>query len=675
MLAAGGRVQRALAMTIATIGALGSLVLAPTVATAADDPDPVVAAVDPVLTSGQDLVVRVSVGEDATDDLDVDVLVGSRAVATRTALTQWLEGTGSPALSRVATATIPAGSSSVDVTVPATNLPWSAATSGAMLLAADVEGVDDRVRSLVTLDLPGGGPTGIALTMQTTTPATDTGLLTADELEAAVTDGGTLAQQLAVGQAGAALGIDPIVPASIAALGDEAPEEAVAWLEAASALPQTWALPYGGADPVAVARSGATVPDIAGIPGPDGAVLPATLAEVPTTIAPVIDATDASLSTELLQRLAATSTIIVDTEDLDESLDRETPSAHGTVAGASVLAADAELQSLVRDAVTDGGIAANDGIARVLALLATITREVPSVQRTLVAALPADADPEAALALQQAMGSVGWLQQTGIASALAVPARDGELVESSPTQAESDAAGRIASLVETDRIAESIASSLVDPTTLVAPVRLQLLAAIAATSRADDADAVARFAELVAPLRAPVTIVEGGETALLGSPAELQVTLDNALDVDVTVLLSAQTSTNAVTLPSEPVEIVVPAAGRVRVPMSVDVVAAGSGTIRLDVSTPGGVSLDTAALRINAQPAFETILLVVVCLAAALLLGFGILRSVRNRRAGTSRGDIDPRTEQIAVADAREAAAARRASVQRPADDDPGAGA
>lgn len=673
MLAAGGRVRRALAITIATLGALGTLALAPSAATAADDPDPAIAAVDPVLDAGQDLVVRVSVGTSADEDLDVDLLVGARAVATRSALTQWIEGDGAPALTDVATATIPAGASSVDVTVPAAELPWSAATSGAMLLAADVEGVEDRIRSLVTLDLPGGGPTGVALTMQTTTPETDAGLLSADELEASVTDGGTLADQLAVGRAGAALGIDPIVPASIAALGDDAPDEAVAWLEAATALPQTYALPYGGADPVAIARSDVDVPGLEGIPGPDGAVLPASLAEVPTSIAPVVDATGASLDDALLAQLGGASTVVLDTDDLDETLDSRTPDAHAVVGGVSVLVADAELQRLVRDAVTAGGVASSDGIARALALLATITREAPSLQRTLVAALPVDTDPAAALALQEAIGSTAWLEQAGVAQALAQPARTADLVASEATEAETDAAARIASLVSTTTAAESIATTLEDPAMLVAPLRLQLRAAIAATSRADDADAVTRFSELVAPLRSPVTIVEGGETALLGSPAELQVTLDNALEVDVTVHLSARTGTNAVSLPDEPIEIVVPAAGRVRVPMPVDVVAAGSGTIRLDVSTPAGVSLDTAALRVNAQPAFETILLVVVGLAAALLLGFGILRSVRNRRAGRSRGDIDPRTEQIAVADARDAAAARRAGAQRPPDD-PGAG-
>ncbi|QCR20543.1 hypothetical protein C1N71_14750 [Agrococcus sp. SGAir0287] len=664
--------RRALAITIAAIGALGTLALTPTVAVAADDPAPAVAPIDPVLTTGQDLVVRVSAGTTASTDLGVTVLVGARAVATRSALTQWLDGDGAPALTRVATATISAGSSSIDVTVPAADLPWSAASSGAMLLAADVDGADERIRSLVTLDLPGGGPTGVVLTMQTTTPETDTGLLTADELEAAVTDGGTLAQQLAVAQAGAALGLDPIVPASVAALGDDAPEEAAAWLEAAGALPQTYALPYGGADALALARAEVDVPGLEGIPTADGRLLPATLAEVPTSIAPIVDATSSSIDGELLGRVGASATVVLDTDDLDETLDRQTPSAHAVVGGVSVLAADAELQRLVRDAVTAGGTASIDATARTLALLATITREAPALQRTLVAALPVDADPTAALALQDAIGSVAWLTRADVATAIAQSPRSAELVASEPTRAEQEAAGRIAALVETDAAAETIAASLEDPAPLVAPVRLQLLAAVAATSRADDAAAVTRFVELVAPLRQPVTIVEGGDTALLGSPAELQVTLDNALDVDVTVLLTARPGTNAVSLPDEPVEVVVPATGRIRVPMPVDVVASGSGIIRLDVQTPTGVSLDSAVLRINAQPAFETILLVVVALAAALLLGFGILRSVRNRRAGVARGDIDPRTEQLAVADARDAAAAARRG-ETPADDRPGA--
>ncbi|MFC7431733.1 MULTISPECIES: DUF6049 family protein [unclassified Agrococcus] len=673
MLAAGGRVRRALAMTIASLGALGAVALVPAPAiAAADDADPVVAASDPVLASDQDLVVEVELGADVAVDTAVEVRVGARALATRSALTQWLDGTSSPPLSTVASAAIPAGSSSVEITVPVAQLPWSASTSGAMLLAADVDGVEETLRSLVTRDLPEGGPTGLALTMQSTAPETATGLLTADELEAAVAPGSVLAEQLAVAETGVALGIDPILPASIAALGDDAPDGAQAWLDAASALPQTFALPYGGADPVVLARSAAPIPALAGIPGPDGAVLPAALAEVPTTLGTVVDATDATLDTTLLGSLAAGSTVVVETDALDEQLDRVTPGAHATVAGASVLAADAELQQLVRTAVRAQGTTAEDGIARVLALLATVTREAPSLQRTLVAALPFDADPSSALALQTAVASAGWLETATVADALAEPPRDAELVSASASDAESDAASRVAALVAASAIAESVATTLEDPVSLVAPVRLQVLAAIAATSRDEDAGAVERFDALVAPLRAPVTIVEGGDAALLGSPSELPVTLQNALDVDVSVQLVARAGTNAVSLPDDPIDVVVPAGGRVRVALPVDVIAAGDGVVRLEVRTPADVVLDSASLRIVAQPAFETILLVVVGLAAALLLGFGILRSVRGRRAGTARGDIDPRTEQLAVADARDAAAAARRG-ELPATDDPGA--
>ncbi len=673
MLAAGGRVRRALAMTIASLGALGAIALAtPPVAVAADDPDAVVAASDPVLASGQDLVVEVALGDAVSVDTDVDVRVGARALTTRSALTQWLDGTSSPALSSVATATIPAGSSRVEVTVPAAELPWSASTSGAMVLSADVDGLDEPLRSLVTRDLPESGPTGLALTMQSTTPETESGLLTADELEAASAPDGVLAAQLAVAETGVALGIDPILPASIAALGDDAPDAAQAWLDAASALPQTFALPYGGADPVVLARSAAQIPPIAGIPAPDGTVLPPTLAEVPTTIATVVDATEAAVDDALLGSLAADATVVLDTAALDEQLDRVTPGAHATVGGASVLAADAELQRLVRSAVLADGTASEDGIARVLALLATITREAPSLQRTLVAALPYDADPASALALQTAVGSVGWLETATVADALGEPAREAGLVAASPSAADTDAASRVTAIVAASAVAESLATTLADPGSLVAPVRLQVLAAIAATSRDGDAGAVERFEALIAPLREPVTIVEGGDAALLGSPSELPVTLQNALDVDVSVQLVARTGTNAVSLPDDPIDVVVPAGGRVRVALPVDVIAAGDGVVRLEVRTPSDAVLDAASTRIVAQPAFETILLVVVGLAAALLLGFGILRSVRNRRAGTARGDIDPRTEQLAVADARDAAAAARRG-ETPAADDPGA--
>ena len=101
--------------------------------------------------------------------------------------------------------------------------------------------------------------TRLAVAAPVTTPETSTGVLDATALAAYTSPGGTLTRQLdALLGTDAAIGVDPMVVASIRLLGDEAPSSATAWLaELASAPNEVFPLTYADSDISGLRQAGA----------------------------------------------------------------------------------------------------------------------------------------------------------------------------------------------------------------------------------------------------------------------------------------------------------------------------------------------------------------------------------------------------------------------------------
>lgn len=625
------------------VAAFATVAASPVAPAAVAADDVVIAPVDPVLSAGEPLVIEIDAGAATSTDRTVDLGVARRAIATRSGLRGWLDGESTVLLEQIGSTTLPAGEQSVSITVAADALPFASSLAGAFAVAAQIEGTDESARTVVVGDDAGAStPTRLALAMPVTSPETPTGLVSSPFLAAATEPGGELARELLLAEtSGIALGLDPMVAASIAALGDAAPPTATDWLTRAAALPQTYVLPYGGADAVALSRAGVTEPAVAGIPAADDTLLPASAAQLTPTISPVIDATAASVDDELVRSLAAGGTPMITTSAIDESLGRVTPSAHVSVDGVSALAADEHLQAVISEACAAEATESLNATARVLSVLATVQREAPSLQRTLAATLCSGPGTENLL---NALRSVGWIELTSIAEALGGTPRDAELLASEPTDAEQRIAGAVAELTALEASVTGFGTAVDEPERILTPLRLELLAAIAATT--NGADAVEEFRERTDAIRDGVQVAEGGRTLIVSGEADLQVTITNSLEVPVHVLVTAQAGNPTITVDAEPVAVTIDPASQQRVPIPVQAVGPGQSSVQVMVTAPDGtVVTGPAVIQIDSEPALEGIVIGGLGAAVVLLLGFGIARSIAKRRRGAAVGDIDTAIE------------------------------
>ncbi|RWR23792.1 hypothetical protein D8Y24_06735 [Agrococcus lahaulensis] len=656
-----GRLARRRATACAAAAVATALLAAPLAAapeagaTAAPEaPTLMIAPVDPLLSEGESLEVTVSLDNPSMavqPATTVDVLLSADPISTRYTLSRWFEGQAIVASSAVASVELPAvaalGRASETVTVDAEALGLDGATWGAYGLAASAPSLSGAT-SVVVRDEPGeSSPTRLALAAPIDAGVGSSGLLDADELERAIEVGGdTRAALDAALGAGATIGVDPAIGASAEALGDEAPEAALAWLERAD-RDDTYALEYANADPIAQVRAGAHPIEPLGIPREGADPLPASAGSIGTR-EPVIDATAAILQTGDLAELSAIGTVVLSGANLDEELTGSTPSALVDLDGVEALAADAQLQELIRAASVDDEAMAGHARAQAMALLAVITRERPSDARTLAAMLPASSQGSSAAMLAD-LASARFVQTVGIDDALELEPRDATLI--APTDPERAVGAELVqdALAQEAEVAH-VASIVEEPRTLLAGLRLGLLAALPDAGRAvtqADRDAITGLGDAMSDMRSAVQILPGSTLNATGQSAPLPIAIENRLDVPVQVVLSVRPSNALVTVPQSRVDVTVAAGSQERVQVPIEIVGTGTVLMIAQLHTPDGVPLgQLQTLRVNSQPTIETALAWVLGVAIVLLIASGIVRSVRKRRRGQAHGDLDEPTPE-----------------------------
>lgn len=151
-----------------------------------------------------------------------------------------------------------------------------------------------------------------------------------------------------------------------------------------------------------------------------------------------------------------------------------------------------------------------------------------------------------------------------------------------------------------------------------------------------------RDEELLQGVRPVVT----ENTQLVGALSHVPVTLTNALPFEAVVSLRAAPTSAAISLTERDFEARVPAVGSTNVLVPVHSrISSGETGLMLEVRDRSGEqSFADALLPLTLRTTIETMLMWVLGTAAALLLGFGIWRSVRRRRASSS-GTADAGTD------------------------------
>lgn len=339
---------------------------------------------------------------------------------------------------------------------------------------------------------------------------------------------------------------------------------------------------------------------------------------------------------ELLRRAGATSLVLRS----DNVVGAGSPRA--TVNGFDALIADARLGSAARLALAGASAAERAGGAATLSAelalaAADATEQSPGLVLGLDRAAVADAEEPAALL--DTLEALGWLTPANAAELPRGSAalQDGAISEERQQLLE-------AALEASDRI-DALAPLLERPGYLTQYQRIRLLEAFATRYAGDEVDLAAveeRNRERDEELLAGVQVVPSENTQLVGTESRVPVLVRNSLPFDARVTLRATPSSAAIRVPDRlfPDQAVdAESNATVLVPVLSRVSSGESGLFVEVADAEDDAVFFRAMLRLTIRSSYETIMLATLGALAALLLGFGVWRSVRRRRSTAAGGE------------------------------------
>ncbi len=643
-----------------------------------------------VVRAGQALQVTGTVTNSAGQVMDAgtaSVYLPATRISDRGALSAWLDSDdgsdGVPLGSALGSATIgelaPGQVRSFTITVPAAALPAAGASMTtealAVRLTADAVEVDFARSAIVRLPAQASQRVSLAIVTPLVTPPGTKGLLDAEELAALTAPGGILDVQLATALAHpVAIGIDPMILASIRLLGTTAPQSALDWLAALEAAPNdTFALGYADADPSLASQAGMPLP-VAPLgfpideslfppptnetPLPDETPVPAPEPEVPTdttlldwdySVDGIAWPAESSVAIEDVGAIARAGytrifldssqvtggvpgrpNVTIDTEDVED---------------VPVTVLDDTVSRLLRSAATaTTDSAANAAIASASAHLALAASRGDS---TLVAALGriGSADAPRLGAVLTSLESLPWVATTGLVKALAGPSAPATFTPMSHPDVRVDTAH---SLLTAEQAVTAFSSVVDEPELVTGPQRLALLALLAESWSFDQAGwalATSAYLDDGAAILDSVRIPEGSVINFPLEKGNLPIAVTNDLDFPVTVYVTVQPARAILNVLNDRVELKIEAHSQAKASVPVQSIANGEVRTTVSLASPTGVPISTpTSVDLNVQAGWETAATVVLAIIVVLLFGAGVTRSVlrwRRRKAQPVEGGPD----------------------------------
>lgn len=563
---------------------------------------------------------------------------------------------------------------------------------GATLAAPDGSSVVDH-GSVVWY--PGGATpaTNVAVAVPITTPASPNGLISAKELTTYTGPNGLLSRQLdgLFGHPSVAIALDPRILASIKVLGSAAPASATAWLDSLAVLPNDiFPLQYADADAAGQVQSGLTkllspttlawamnasnftgardkvgeTPELGstdtatpGVVAPPAQASPRTPTPTSTpsngptlpsvtkllswryTLHGIVWPADNTVRSEDLPAFAANAltTTILSGDNTTAATLKNTPNAAVKVPEGKAVASDSAVSAALQDAVTatsDNGWDA--AMSRLNAQLELIAQEKSASPRTILATLARGWPTDAAMLPRtlQALDAAPWHASVTLPQAIDAPVTPGLSIKDQP-----ESGSRIAGIqqLRADQAKLGAFSSVLDdPTTMTGPTSVRLLSLLGAiwlNGKNDWAAAAATSVETTAKTLQSITIVPASNVNVASTEAPVPITVENALDKRVTIILSAVPSNGRLEIDGTTTKTLQPdSRGTVVVPVKATL---GNGHVRLTLSlrSPTGVPIgDSAVLPVQVHADWEGVGALVIGLLVVLLFGFGIVRNILRHR-------------------------------------------
>ncbi|MDN4613473.1 DUF6049 family protein [Leifsonia sp. F6_8S_P_1B] len=645
-----------------------------------------------LVSPGQNLTASVSINNPtdiAHGPGSVDLWFEPDPQGSRNDLTSWL-GSTDPVSgeTKLGTATVPVlepGTTTVvRVQVPAAALPFATRTTTAVFgLGATVTAgsATAEARSSFVWS-PGGAATRseVTVAMPIVSPSTADGLLSAQDLNTYTAPNGVLTRDLdgLEGHSTVAVGIDPMIIASIRALGNAAPDSAVEWLDRLAALPNdTFSLGYGDADVAGQLQSGLTAPltptsltyalDPADFsPTPTSIGEPATSTPTPTATGPTPSPTptsgpslpstenllawdyslqgiawpgDKTLRTADIPPLASAGlrTLVVSGDNSNAAELDGTPNAALSASGAQLAIADQRLSDALRQAVSaPSDVAWNTAMGRLNAQLALISQEGGDARRLLVAL---DRSwPSSGTQLSRtldALFSSQWATPSTFRETVSAAQTGGLALQDAPeSQARLDS---IRGLLSDEQSLDQFATVLDNPETMTGRVRAELLTLLAVSwqnPRSDWTTTVADTRANTVKTLHSIRILPTENVNLVSAQGSIPFTVSNELDGEAaTVVLMASPSNGRLEIDGDTTKRILPdSRTNLLVPVKAKV-GNGQVVLSLRLYSPTGVPIgDPSSVTVDVHADWEGIGALILGALLVLLFGFGIVRNIVQRR-------------------------------------------
>jgi len=638
-----------------------------------------------LLSPGEDLSITVTVTNESTEDLaagEASLYLDRTVLSTQKQVQDWFTepeaAAATPPGRKVGTAEFPAidvgETRSVTIDAPADRLGLGVYSSwgprGVTVdLSVDGESLS-RVRGAIVWHPDGTDLTAkITVVAPITAPADPSGLIPADLLAEYTSPTGLLTDQLdALADQPVALGIDPMIIASIRVLGDAAPASAVQWLDRLSRVAnETFPLAYADADIAAASQAGqASPPAPIGFPidstlfpppptstaSPSGEPVPSPSASSP---APGLAAPESILDwsytlqgvawprpdtvrtadLEVFAKNGVTNTIVSDSNVTAGS----TADARGAADGHDILVANTLTSTLLNTAASAPTDSAwQQATTQLLSMLAVMTAQ-PGQQRQqdVLMVLDRSAAPSEARLAQtlDALHDVPWVEGSPLDELVSQP---GSVMKLTDQPEDPQRIETVKELFASEAEVAEFASALNDPELITSRRRLALLALLSQSSDSTGplwTEDTAGFLDQSKTIMSSVGIADSSSISLWADHTSLPVLVSNELAYPVTVYVHVRAMSPILNIEDHNVKLTIEPASQKRALVPVQSVANGQVTLEVTLTSGTGVKIGTTTrVDINVQAGWETAFTVVVASLLVLIFGFGFWRNIsRGRRA------------------------------------------